>query len=89
MLIKELDLAIVDSLGDFFSDLVRATSLNHVQAGPAVLGLCAGGSTDKQVVLQLSLEVVLLDMVCESNGSHPELRLTFCPQHLICVTYLG
>lgn len=71
MLIEELDIAVVDSLCDFLSDLVRAAALNHVQAGPAALGLCAGGGTDKQVVLQLSLEAVLLDVVCESSGNHP------------------
>lgn len=90
MLIEELDLAVVDSLGDFLSDLVRAAALNHVQAGPAALGLCAGGGTDKQVVLQLSLEVVLLDVVCKSIGKHPRLRLMVRSQHpMVCVTYLG
>lgn len=88
MLIEELDIAGVDSLGDFLSDLVRATALNHVQAGPAALGLCAGGGTDKQVVLQLSLEVVLLDVVCESNGKHPRLRLTVCTQHPRVLCYI-
>jgi hypothetical protein len=75
MFIEKLDLTIVDSLGDFLSDLMRAATLNHVQACPAVLGISAGGSTDEQVILQLSLEVVLLDMVCESCGDDPE-RLT-------------
>ena len=75
MLIEELDLTVVDSLGDFLSNLVRAATLNHVQASPAVLSVGAGGGTDEQVVLQLSLEVVVLDMVCESDGDLPGFML--------------
>ena len=64
MLIEELDLTVVDSLGNLSADLVRAAALDHVQARPAVLGLCAGRGAHEQVVLELSLQVVLLDMVC-------------------------
>lgn len=71
MLIEELNVAVVDSLGNLFSDLVRAATLDHVQLRPAVLRLGAGGRAHKQVVLELSLQVILLDMVCESNGDFP------------------
>lgn len=64
MLIEELNLTIVDSLGNLSADLVRATALDHVQACPAVLGLCAGRGAHEQVVLELPLQVVLLDVVC-------------------------
>lgn len=72
MLVEELDLAIVDSLGNLLADLVRATALDHVQTGPAVLSVGTGRSTHEQVVLQLSLKVILLDMVGESSGHDPE-----------------
>lgn len=71
MLIEELDVAGVDSLGDFLSNLVRAAALNHVQVRPTALGVCAGGGTDKQVVLQLSLEAVRLDVIGQRIGDHP------------------
>lgn len=71
MLIKELDVAIVDSLGDLLSDLVRAAALDHVQLRPAVLRLRAGGRAHEQIVLELALQVVLLDVVCQSNGNLP------------------
>lgn len=41
MLIEEFNLAIVDALCDFLSDLMRASPLDHVEASPAVLRLCA------------------------------------------------
>lgn len=71
MLIEELNLASVDSLGDLLSDLVRAPSLNHVQASPAVLRLCTGGSAHEERVLELSLQVVLLDVVCQGSWDFP------------------
>jgi hypothetical protein len=37
MLIKELDIAIINALGNFFTDLMRTTPLNHIQARPSVL----------------------------------------------------
>lgn len=64
MLVKELDLPIVDSLGNFFSDLVRTPPFNHVQARPAVFRLRAGGSSHEEVILQLTFQFVLLDVVC-------------------------
>lgn len=71
MLVEELNLAGVDSLGDLLSDLMRAASLNHVQASPAVLRLCTGGGAHEEGVLELSLQVVLLDVVCQGSGDFP------------------
>ena len=68
MLVKELDAALVDSLGDGLSDLMGRPALNHVQLGPTVLSLSAGGGADEKVVLHLALEVVLLDMVGHRDG---------------------
>lgn len=71
MLIKKLDIAIVDALGDVLADLMRRAPLNHVQSRPSVLGLCAGRRADEQRVFLLSLEVVLLDVVREGSGDFP------------------
>lgn len=76
MLIKELDIAIVDSLCDLLSDLVRAAALNHVQARPAILRLRTGRGAHEEVILELALEVVLLDVVCQSDGHLPVQSLT-------------
>lgn len=70
MLIEEFNLTIVDSLGNFLSDLMGTASLNHVQAGPAVLRLRARGGTDEQVILQLSLEAILLNVIRHGNWNH-------------------
>jgi hypothetical protein len=51
MLVKELDVAVVDTLGDFLTDLMRRPALDHIEACPSVLSLSARGSTDEEVVL--------------------------------------
>lgn len=71
MLVEEVDAALVDALGDILADLVRRPSLDHVEGSPAVLGLGTGRGADEEAVLELSLEVVLLDMVGEENGNLP------------------
>ena len=76
MLIKELNIAVVDSLCDLLSDLVRAAALNHVQPRPAILRLRTGRGAHEEVVLELALEVVLLDVVCQGNGHFPVQSLT-------------
>ena len=80
VLIEELNLAIIDPLGNFFSDLVRATALNHVQASPSILRLCAGRGTHEEGIFELALQVVLLDVVCECGGNHPmvTMRISRC-----------
>ena len=40
MLVKKFDVAIVDTLCNLLADLVGCTTLDHVELGPAVLGLC-------------------------------------------------
>ena len=71
MLIEELDLAIVDALGDLLADLMRAATLDHVETSPAVLRLRAGRSTHEEGVLQLALQVVLLDVVSQGGRDLP------------------
>lgn len=69
MLIEELDVAVVDSLRDLLADLMRRPPLDHVELRPSVLRLGARRGTNEQVVLQLSLEVVLLDVI-RQRGRH-------------------
>jgi hypothetical protein len=68
VLVEELDVAVVDSLCDVLADLVGASPLDHVVARPSVLGLGAGRGTNEEVVLELSLQTVLLDMVGQCGG---------------------
>ena len=63
MLVEELDISIVDSFGNFLANLMRRPALNHIQACPSILSLGARGRADEEVVLELTLEIVLLDMV--------------------------
>lgn len=72
MLIEELDIAGIKALGDFLADLMRAATLDHVQPGPAVLCFRAGRSSHEEGVLQLPLQIILLNMVCEGGGNFPE-----------------
>jgi len=71
VLIEELNVVVVDSLCDIFADLVRSTSLDHVKLSPAVLCLGSRTGANEEVVLELSLEIVLLDMVGEGGGDLP------------------
>lgn len=71
VLIKEVDATLVNSLGDSLPDLMRRSALDHIESRPAVLGLSARGGSDEKGVLQLSLEVVLLDVVGEHSWNLP------------------
>jgi hypothetical protein len=68
MLIEELDIAVVDTFRNFLADLVRGSSLDHIEARPSVLGFGAGRCTHEEVVFQLALESVLFDVVGKGNG---------------------
>ena len=74
MLVKELDLAIVDALGDFLADLMGAAAFNHVQTRPSALGLGSRGGANEEGIFQLTLQIVLLDVVGEGSGDHPDGR---------------
>lgn len=63
MLVKEVDSAFVDALGNLLANLMGAPSLNHVQGGPSILSFSTRRCADKQGVPQLPLQSVLLDMV--------------------------
>ena len=71
MFVEELDISVIDALGDLFPNLMRGSPFNHVQPGPSVLGLCPRRSSHKEVVLELSLKVVLLDMVGQCSRDLP------------------
>lgn len=71
MLIEEVNVAVVNSLGNLLANLVRRTALDHVQVSPARLRVSTSGGTDEEAVLELSLQVVLLDMVGESQRNLP------------------
>lgn len=71
MLVEKVDSSRVDSLGDVLADLVRASSVDHVESSPSVLRLGTGRGADEQGVLHLALEVVLLDVVGHSSGNLP------------------
>jgi hypothetical protein len=71
MLIKEIDLAVVDTLGNFLSNLMRASTTDHVQLRPSVFSLGSRGGSDEETVFQLSLEIVFLDMVGKHGWNFP------------------
>ena len=55
MLIKELDIAIVNAFSNLLANLMRAPPLDHIQARPSVLGLGPRRGSNEEVVLELSL----------------------------------
>lgn len=71
MLVEEFDVAVVDTLGNIFADLMRRAALDHVQAGPPILSFGTGGGANEEIVFQFTLESVSLDMVgqCSWNFS--------------------
>lgn len=71
VLVEKVDTARVNTLGDVLADLMRASSVDHVERSPSVLGLGTSRCTDKERVLHLALEVVLLDIVGHSRRNHP------------------
>jgi len=68
VLVKEVDLALVDALGNGLANLVRASPLNHVERSPSAFSLGAGRSATEEAVAHFALKVVLLNMVCEEGG---------------------
>ena len=72
MFVEEFDVAIVDTLRDVFADLVGRSSLDHVQSRPTTFGLCARRCSYEEVVLQLTLQIVLFDMIRQSCWYLPE-----------------
>ncbi|KAI5286554.1 hypothetical protein KEM52_001950, partial [Ascosphaera acerosa] len=74
VLVEEVDVAVVDPLGDVAPHLVRRPPLDHVQLRPPVLRVCPRARPHEQVVLQLALQVVLLHVVGQRLGDHPGRR---------------
>lgn len=71
MLVEELDVAIVDALGDVLADLVRRPALDHVQPRPSVLRLGARAGAHHEREFVLALESIGLDVVGEGGGDFP------------------
>ena len=71
MLVEKADASSVDSLGNILADLVRASSVDHVESSPSVLRLGTCRGADKEGVLHLALEVVLLDVVGHGSWDLP------------------
>ena len=67
MLVPEVYPAFVDTLGDVLADLVRRSSLNHVKPRPSIFSLGSARGADEQGVFELSLQIVLLDMIGQSS----------------------
>lgn len=55
MLVEEVYPAFIDAPGNFFPNLMRTPTLNHVQSSPSILRLCSAGRSHKQGVLELPL----------------------------------
>lgn len=71
MLVEKVDASRVDSLGNILADLVRASSVDHVESSPSVLGLGTCRGADEEGVLHLALEVVLLNVVGHGSWDLP------------------
>jgi hypothetical protein len=84
MLVEELNVAIVDTLRDLLTDLMRRPALDHVQSCPSVLRLSAGRCANEKVVLELTLEAVLLDMVGKGSWDLPVLCVRIAIPLLEC-----
>ena len=76
MLIEEFDVSIVDALGNLLSNLMRRAPFDHVKSRPPILSFGTRRSTDKEVVLQLTLQIVLLDMIGQGGGDLPAVELS-------------
>ena len=66
MFIKELDIAIVNALGNLLADLMRAPPLDHVQPRPSIFSLRSRRRADEEIILEFTLQSVLLNMVGKS-----------------------
>ena len=40
MFVEEVDVAVIDTLGNFLADLMRRPALDHIETCPSVLSLC-------------------------------------------------
>lgn len=89
MLVEELDVAIVDAFRNLLADLVRSTSLNHVEFSPSIFCFSTRGGANKKVVLELALEAVLLDMISHGCGYLSVSSQTIGSSGLTSKTYFG
>lgn len=63
MLVEEVYPALIDALCDLFPNLMRTSTLDHVQSCPSIFRFRSTGRSHEQGVLELPLEVVLFHMV--------------------------
>jgi hypothetical protein len=71
MLIKELDPPLIDTLRNLLANLMRRSSLDHIQSRPSVLSLRTRRCTNKEVVFELALQAIAFDMIRESGRDFP------------------
>ena len=69
MLVEKMYPAFVDAFCNLFANLMRTSTLDHVQSCPSILRLCSAGRSHKQGEFQLPLQVVLFDMVGKGRGN--------------------
>jgi hypothetical protein len=70
MFISKSNTTLIDALLDAFAYLMRVTSINHIQLGPAVLTLGTRRGTHKEIEFQFALKTILFNMVGKSKGDH-------------------
>lgn len=69
MLIEEQGSVVVDGLCDWLTNLMRGSSVDHVQVGPSGF-FWTGGGTDEQVEAQFAFQVVLFHVVGQCGRNH-------------------
>lgn len=65
MFVEKLNISIVYPFRNLLSYLMRTPSLNHVQFRPSIFCFRAGRGAHEKGVFQLTLQRVLLDVICE------------------------
>ena len=68
MLVEEVYPAFIDPFCNIFPNLMRTPTLDHVQPCPSIFCLGSAGRSNKQGILELPLEVILLHVVGKGCG---------------------
>ena len=74
MLVTHTDATFIDAGSNVFTGLIWPATVDHVIDGPAVFGFCTYGGADEEVELQLTLQIVFLNML--SQGNRYDFRVT-------------
>lgn len=67
MLVKELNIPVIDPFRNLLADLMWTSTLDHIKSGPSILRLGTRRRADEEAVLEFSLEIVFLDVVRKSS----------------------